>query len=111
MDIPESHARSDDHHINIPTEPIMPQVHHSSRILQPSTGILQSREYQQHEDMGRHKGKDMGCHKGKEWTTNPRQTQARISINSLSDVQDNYAACLTETKASHKIPHSYRHAM
>jgi len=25
--------------------------------------------------------------------------------------QDNYIACLTETKASHNIPHSYRHAM
>jgi hypothetical protein len=24
----------------------------------------------------------------------------------LSDAQDNYIACLTETKASHNIPHS-----
>ena len=47
----------------------------------------------------------MGQHKGEEWMTN----QALLTIDLLSD--DDYIACLVETKASHKIPHSYRHAM
>jgi len=106
--IPESHTRSDDQHVDIPTEPIhqmepiQQPTRRSSHIPQPSTGIIQSREYQQREEMGRHKGE--------EWMTNQWQTQARITINSLLD-EDNYIACLAETKASHNIPQFYRHAM
>ncbi len=79
-------------------ESIQPELRRSSRITKPSTGILQSREYQQQEEMG--------CHKGEEWTTH-----AGITITFLSHDQDDYIACLAETKASHNIPHSYRHAM
>ena len=85
------------------TEPIQPEIRRSSRITKPSAGILQSREYQQREDMERHKGK--------EWTTNTQRPQADITISSLHDDQDDYIACLVETKASHNIPQSYRHAM
>ena len=38
-------------------------------------------------------------------------TQAGITLSSLSDTQDDYIACLAETKASHNIPRSYQHAM
>jgi len=68
QDTHETYARSDDQHIDIPMEPmhqmepIQPTVHRSSQILQPSTSILQSKEYQQREEMGQHKGE--------EWTTN-----------------------------------------
>ena len=107
--IPEGHAGSDDRRVDIPTEPIrqtepiQQQIRHSSRIPQPSTRIIQSREYQQREDIGRHMGE--------EWTTNQRQTRARVAIDPLSEAQDDYIACLAETKASHKIPQSYQHAM
>jgi len=106
--ISESHAKSNDQHADqcddIPVEPIQqmepiqPEIRQSSQVAKPSTGFLQSREYQQREEMG--------CHKGEEWTT-----QAGITLSSLSDTQDDYIACLAETKASHNIPRSYQHAM
>jgi len=48
----------------------------------------------------------MGRNKGEEWTT-----QAGLTFSNLSEEQDDYIACLAETKASHNIPRSYRHAM
>jgi len=103
--IPADHADSDDRHIptepNQQAEPIQPEIRRSSRIVKPSTGIIQSKEYQQREEMGRQKGE--------EWTTQiPR---AGSTISSLNDTQNDYITCLVETKASHNIPHSYRHAM
>jgi hypothetical protein len=93
-----------DHRVDISTEPIQqPEIHHSSRIPQPSVAILQSKEYQQHEETGRDKGE--------EWTTNRRFPQAGLSFDRFLDEQDEYIACLVETKASHNIPRSYRHAM
>ncbi len=93
-----------DHRVDIPTEPIqLPEPRHSSRISQPSTAILQSKEYKQREETGRDKGE--------EWTTNRRFPQAGLSFDRLLDEQDEYIACLVETKASHSIPRSYRHAM
>jgi len=50
---------------------------------------------------------------GEEWTTSrthPR-TKATLTLDRLSFKLDDYIACLTETKASHNIPQSYRHAM
>ena len=85
------------------TEPIQQMIRRSSPIPQPSTNILQSNEYQQREELGRRKGE--------EWTNDRRQTHTRITIDELLDAQDDYVACLAETKASHNIPHSYRHAM
>ena len=104
--VPGNHANHDesDDRCDIPTEPIQqtdliqPELRRSSRIANPSVGILQSREYQQREELGRLKGE--------EWTTH-----AKTTLASLSHDQDDYIACLTETKASHNIPHSYRHAM
>jgi len=100
--IPRSHIESGDRR-DTPaepiqqTEPIQPDIRRSSRIVKPTLGILQSREYQQREEMGKQKGE--------EWA------HAGITLTSLSHHQDDYIACLTETKASHNIPHSYRHAM
>src|SRR6266545_1789972 len=84
-------------------EPIQPEIRRSHQTVKPSTGILQSREYQQREEVGRHTGE--------EWTTNTQRSQAGMTLSSLSVDQDDYIACLVETKASHNIPHSYRHAM
>ena len=75
----------------------------SSRITQPSSASLQSREYQQREAAGRSKGDD--------WATNRSSPHAKLAFDHLSVEQDDYIACLVETKASHNIPRSYRHAM
>ncbi len=105
VDIPNSHTESGDQH-DIPTESnqqtenIQPEVRRLSRITKPSSSILQSKEYQQREDIGRQRGE--------EWTA---QARLSLSSNSFSDAQDDYIACLMETRASHNIPRSYRHAM
>ena len=106
--IPESHTESDDcrvgsddHWVDNPTEanqqtePIPLVVRRSSRLPHPSASILQSKEYQQREDIGQHKGE--------EWMTD----QAKFAIDLLSNDQDAYITCLMETKASHNIPQSY----
>ena len=105
--------RDDNHHVDIPTEPIQQSIptgpikqtepRRSSRISQPSTGSLQSKEYQQREEASRHMNE--------EWTSNRQHSRAGLTIDQLSIEQDNYIACLAETKASHNIPHSYHHAM
>jgi len=95
--IPKSHVKSDDRRADIPVESIQqtePEIRRSTRTPKPSAGILQSKEYQQREEMGRHKGE--------EWTT-----QAGLTCSNLSEAQDDYIACLAETKASHNIPQSY----
>ncbi len=89
-----------DHRVDIPAEPIQqPEISHSSRIPQPSIAILQFKEYQQREETGRDKGE--------EWTTNRCFPQAGLSFDQFLDEQDEYIACLVETKASHSIPRSY----
>jgi hypothetical protein len=80
------------------TDLIQPELRRSSQIANPTVRILQSREYQQCEELG--------CLKGEEWTTHVKTTFALLSHD-----QDDYIACLTEMKASHNIPHSYQHAM
>jgi len=104
--IPESHDNQHSHADQLipaeaiqQTEPIQPEIRRSSRTVKPSTGILQSREYQQCEEIGRHTGE--------EWTTNTQCSQAGMTLSSSSVNQDDYIACLVETKASHNIPHSY----
>ncbi len=79
-------------------EPIPQVIRRSSRVTKPSTSVIRSREYEQREEIGRSKGE--------EWTT-----QAGLTLSTLSDDKDDYLACLVETKASHTIPLSYRHAM
>ena len=43
--------------------------------------------------------------------TFPTQSKLTVDLDSLSDAQDDYIACLIETKASHNIPRSYQHAI
>jgi hypothetical protein len=105
----QDHAESDDRRGDIPAESIQQvdsnqlPIRRSSRIPQPSSGFLQSKEYQQREEIGRNKGE--------EWTNNHGRPSGRLVSSQLLDAQDDYIACLAETKASHKIPLSYRHAM
>ena len=75
----------------------------STRVSQPSNLSLQSKEYQQREQLGRSEGQD--------WATGREHSYASFAFDRLSFEQDDYIACLTETKALHHIPHSYRHAM
>ena len=79
---------------DIPTISIEPR--RSTRTFQPSKASLQSIEYQRREIAGKDEGKD--------WAT--------IAIpGSYSEDHENIMACLTDTKASHHIPQSYKHAM
>ncbi len=103
VDLPTEPITSD-HHTDIPTEPIhQPELRCSSHVSQPSTGNLQSREYKQREETGRDKGE--------ECTTNQCFPHAGLTFDRFLDNQDKYIACLVETKVSHNIPRSYRHAM
>jgi len=83
-------AKPDDHQ-KVPIKPVKStdEPRRSTRIPQPSKAILQSKEYQRCEDVGQAEGQ--------EWATTVEQ--------------HDYIACLSETKASHNIPHLYRHAM
>ena len=88
---------------------IPPQIHEpqcSTRIPRPSNAILESRDYQQRELYSRQEGDN--------WATDqirPCATSATDTFDLLSFELDDYVACLTETKASHNIPRSYRHAI
>jgi hypothetical protein len=104
-DNPDPGDHTDQDNLDVPTAPTQQALEprRSSRIPQPSHASLQSKEYQQREETGRTKGD--------EWATSHRTTNAKLVFDRLSIEQDDYIACLTETKASHNIPHSYRHAM
>jgi hypothetical protein len=71
---------------------VTPEPRRSSRAPLPSQAGLQSTEYKQREIMGRDEGQ--------EWATDRQHPRASSVV-----------ACLTDTKASHNIPRSYRHAM
>ena len=75
----------------------------SIRALQPSQASLQSIEYKQREVAGKDEGQD--------WATNRKQPKASAALLESSIDQENLTACLAETKASHHIPRSYKHAM
>ncbi len=84
----------------------VPEPRRSGRVPQPSTAILESRDYQRRELNSRQEGDN--------WATDhlrPRATFATETLDSLSFELDDYIACLAETKASHNIPRSYRHAV
>lgn len=82
----------------IPTEP-----RRSARVPQPSKAGLHSTEYQRREGEGKDKGQD--------WATDMRHpSKASIAIDCRED-HDDVTACLTDTKALHHIPRSYKHAM
>jgi transposase InsO family protein len=83
--------------------PVMPR--RSIRAPQPSQAGLQSTEYKQREIEGRGDGHD--------WATDRRHPQASSAIDWSTNSADSedIIACLTESKAAHHIPRSYRHAM
>jgi len=88
----------------IPVEP-----RRSARAPKPSEARIQSMEYKDREDAGKNEGRD--------WATDhPRpQASAAVSTNSSTidfiEDHENITACLTDTKASHFIPRSYKEAM
>ena len=90
---------------DIPTGPTQQDIEPrwSSRISQPLSASLQSKEYQRQEATGRNEGDD--------WATNRSLPHAKLAFDRVSVEQDSYITCLMETKASHNIPHSYCHAM
>ena len=91
----------------IPVEPVEPR--RSTRASKPSDAKLQSMEYEEREEVGKGEGKD--------WATDRAHPQATITIDPTPitidprDDYDNIAACLTDTKAAHFIPRSYKEAM
>ena len=88
----------------------------SSRTTLPSKAAIQSSEYSQRESMGRTDGQEWATdhtHPKGLWVTNPNHSKALYATDPLTIQadQEDLIACLTETKASHHIPKSYRHAM
>ena len=88
----------------------------SARGVIPSRAGIQSAEYNQREAMGRTEGQEWATdneHPAALWVTNPNHSKALYTIDSLAIQadQEDFIACLTETKSSHNIPKSYRHAM
>ena len=84
-----------DQHV-IPVEPCQ-----STCLPQLTNASLQSLEYQKCEA----EGKGMG----KYWATNTQNPQASMVTNYLDNI--NIFVCLADTKSSHHIPHSYKHAI
>ena len=81
-----------------------PEPRRSTRVPQPSQAGLHSAEYQKREISGKEKGQD--------WAYDYRRPRASIAIDwSVTEREDFLACLLTETKAVHHIPRSYRHAM
>ena len=74
----------------------------STRMPQQSHAGLESTEYKERESMGKSQGQD--------WATNRTRPQANVAVGIDTD-RDDIIACLAETKASHRIPQSYKHAM
>ena len=94
--VPDQTVSLDQQHTPvIPTEP-----RRSTRAPQPSRAGLYSMEYQKREAEGKGKGHD--------WATDGKP---KASITVDSDLSEDHVACLAETKSSHHIPRSYKHAM
>ena len=86
---------------SIPVDP--PTLRRSTRVPQLSSASIESRDYQQREAMSRREGRD--------WATGQQRPHASLALDLLNIELDDYVACMAETKASHSIPRSYRHAM
>jgi len=84
------------------TPPTLPTCR-STRVPQPSTAVIESRDYQQQEDVS--------CREGQDWANEHLRPQASLVFDCLHVELDDYIACLAETKASHNIPRSYRHVV
>ena len=83
--------------------PAVPVERRSTRTSQPSQAGLQSAEYKQRESAEKGEGHD--------WATDCEHPRASCIINWLTPDLDNVFACLTDSKVSHHIPQSYRHAI
>ena len=79
----------------------------SNRVPQPSNAVTQSLEYMEREMVSKEEGHD--------WATNSKLPKAMaVTDNDWMTTQadhDDIIACLVETKSSHNIPKSYKHAM
>ena len=74
----------------------------SHRMIQMSNATLQSIEYKKREMDGNEMGQD--------WATDTRKPKASTAVNGHEDNND-VIACLADTKSSHNIPRSYKHAI
>ena len=86
-----------------PTTSSVPEPRRSTRTSQPSNAILKSREYQEREATS--------CKDGAGWANDRNPRASLADADRLSVELDGFIACIAETKASHNIPHSYRHAI
>jgi hypothetical protein len=93
------------HQRDIPVTPAEPR--RSVRVPHPSHAGLQSTEYRQREITEKGEGRD--------WATDKSRPQASyatsVDWSTTQADHDDFTACLVETKASHNIPRSYKHAM
>ena len=85
-----------------PITPVEPR--RSTRVAKPSEAGSHSMEYKEREKAGRGEGQDWASDR------NRPGPKAFTTLDS-SDDHDNVTACFTDTKASHFIPRSYKHAM
>jgi hypothetical protein len=76
----------------------------STRVPKPSKASLHLIEYQRHEAVGKGKRKD--------WATNGECSRSSIAVTiDCPEDHKNVIVCLSETKALHHIPRSYKHVM
>ena len=100
---PDHHTRANQgNQQNIANVPAPVEPRRSARIPQPSHAGLESSQYKDRETTGRSEGQD--------WATNRARSLANLTISADPDYE-NTLICLVETKASHRIPMSYKHAM
>ena len=87
-----------------PAIPVEPR--RSTRASQPLKAGIHSAEYKMREVTGKDQGQD--------WATDGKRSKTSLAMTiDYSEDPDhkNIIACLTDTKASHQIPRSYKHAM
>ena len=87
---------------SIPVTSIPEEPRRSTRAPNPSNAGLQSTEYRQREVLSKNEGQD--------WAIDKRPRASHV-LDGQSVDNENFIACLTDTKASHFIPRNYREAM
>ena len=107
-DNPDNHPISKSHNDHANPAALAPvaqitEPRRSSRISRPSGAILESRDYQEREITSRNEEQD--------WATARKHPRATFAFDRLNVELEEYIACMAETKASHHIPRSYRHAI
>jgi hypothetical protein len=94
--------RKHDHVDQVDPQHNNPELRRSSRTTQLSKASLQSTEYQKRESDGKESGQD--------WAMDKRNPKVSMTIDHHED-ENNVMACLSDTKSSHHIPRSYKHAI